>query len=104
MSARLPFDASLGPVAVTQTEHVSVGGILYPPQLYYSYDFGVGVGTEILAIEGGVVHSVVTTVPDGASMAPLNSGLDAVAYPQLGPGGIGNQVTIYHASLGLYVT
>ena len=104
MSALLPFDASLGLVSVTQAEHESVGGYVYPAQLHYSYDFGLAVGTDVLAIEGGTVFSVVNNVPDGQTMAPLNSGLDAVTYPQLGPGGTGNQVTIYHPSLGLYVT
>lgn len=104
MSALLPFDATLGPVTVSQTEHVSVGGVSYPPQLYYSHDFALAVGSDVLAMEAGTVVSVVNGVPDGLTMAPLNSGLNAIAYPQLGPGGTGNQVTIYHPSLGLYVT
>lgn len=104
MSAKLPFDAALGTISVTQLEHVSVDGVPYPAQLYYSYDFDLPLGSNVLSIADGVVVSAVNDVPDGATMAPAGSGLDAVAYPQLGPGGTGNQVTVRYEALGLHVT
>ncbi len=104
MDAKLPFEASLGLIEVTQTEHVSVNGFVYPQQLYYSYDFQLAATTEVLAIADGTVHSVVNNVPDGNELAPLNWRDDPGAYSQLGPGATGNQITIYHESLGLYVT
>ena len=62
MNARLPFRSSLVPVAVALNEHVSVGDIVYPAQLYYSCDFALGLGNDVLAIADGTVHSVINSV------------------------------------------
>ncbi|NOD29567.1 choice-of-anchor L domain-containing protein [Ruegeria atlantica] len=98
MSTLLPYDSSLGSISVTQAIHPPS---IYVDQLYYSYDFDLSAGDQILSIADGVVTSVVNFVVDGSLMAGSNN---TSIFPQYGPGGTGNQITIYYDQLDLYVT
>jgi len=76
-NARLPHDASFGPIVVTQ----GVGGTTsHTGFLHYSWDFGVPFGTPILAIADGWVVDY----------------FDGAASGQAGAGNAGNIITLRH--------
>ncbi len=104
MPAYLPFGLTQGSVTVSQTDHISIDGYDYPPQLHYSTDFKLDIGSKVLSIGDGTVISVYESVEDGTALAPVDHNFNTVLYPQLGPGATGNQITVFYPDLGLYVT
>ncbi|NEY89000.1 peptidoglycan DD-metalloendopeptidase family protein [Tabrizicola oligotrophica] len=80
---RLPF---LGATTVTQTVG---GGYSHSGSQYYSYDFDLDFGQEILAVARGRVVAMSEVVVDGGSASYAGD-------PSLGPSSIGNFVTLEH--------
>lgn len=84
---RLPFQ---GTASVTQGIG---GGYSHSGSQYYSYDFGLGFGREVLAMAAGRVVAMRESVVDGG---PVSSPGD----PSLGSSNIGNFVTLEHVING----